>query len=182
MKTARGLHDEISKELSGIGNRLDEIAGRSDCEPDIRSDIRIIRGKVSNLCELLSADIPAADEVSRTIFSIEIRQAISEINGLLGFEDKPSETLIELRDLLSFPKTFLDLSKRKIPTFTPLTKREKEVLALLPRGLTAKAMASELFLTEATIKSHLATIFRKFDVANRTQAIAIAIENKILNF
>lgn len=182
MKTARVLHDDISKELSEIGNRLDEIAGRMDCEPDDRSKIRIIRSKVSILSDLLIADIPAADEVSGTVFSIEIRQAISEINELLSIENAPSETLNELRELLSFPKSFLNLSKRKIPSFAPLTKREKEVLLLLPRGLTAKAMASELFLTEATIKSHLATIFRKFEVANRTQAIAIAIENKILTF
>jgi DNA-binding CsgD family transcriptional regulator len=39
-----------------------------------------------------------------------------------------------------------------------------------------------LFLTEATIKSHLAAIFRKFEVVNRTQAIAIAVESKILTF
>ena len=43
-------------------------------------------------------------------------------------------------------------------------------------------MASELFLTEATIKSHLATIYRKFEVRNRSQAIAIGVENKILTF
>jgi DNA-binding NarL/FixJ family response regulator len=48
--------------------------------------------------------------------------------------------------------------------------------------MTAKAMASELFLTEATIKSHLASIFEKFEVVNRMQAIAIAIEYKYLAF
>ena len=80
MKTARGLHDEISEDLFEIGNQLDSLAGLIDCSPADRNNLRIIRGKVSILCELLSADIPTADEVSRTIFSIEIRQAISEIN------------------------------------------------------------------------------------------------------
>ncbi len=182
MKTTRGLHDEISRELNEIGNKLDAVAGLIDCSASDRNNLRIIRGKVSTLCELLSADIPAADEVSRTIFSIEIRQSISELNELLVPGMLSVETLNDLRDLLSFPKSFLAQSKRVTPTFAPLTKREKEVLMLLPRGLTAKAMASELFLTEATIKSHLSTIFRKFEVANRTQAIAIAIENKILTF
>jgi DNA-binding NarL/FixJ family response regulator len=144
--------------------------------------LRIIRGKVSILCELLSADIPAADEVSRTIFSIEIRQAISEINDLLEVSKIQGTTIEELRELLGFPKHFLSQSKKTIRASEPLTKREKEVLLLLPRGLTAKAMASELFLTEATIKSHLAAIFRKFEVVNRTQAIAIAVESKILTF
>jgi DNA-binding NarL/FixJ family response regulator len=144
--------------------------------------LRIIRGKVSILCELLSADIPTADEVSRTIFSIEIRQAISEINDLLEVSKIQGTTIDELRELLGFPKHFLSQSKKTIRATEPLTKREKEVLLLLPRGLTAKAMASELFLTEATIKSHLAAIFRKFEVVNRTQAIAIAVESKILTF
>ena len=90
--------------------------------------------------------------------------------------------LVACQLLLGFPKHFLSQSKKTIRATEPLTKREKEVLLLLPRGLTAKAMASELFLTEATIKSHLAAIFRKFEVVNRTQAIAIAVESKILTF
>ena len=182
MKTARGLHDDISEELGEIGNRLDELAGRLDCETDNRHSLRIIRGKVSHLCELLSADIPAIDEISRTVFSIEIRQAISEINELLEGTDISGETVDQLKEILGFPKRFLSLGKKTVRTIEPLTKREKEVLLLLPRGLTAKTMASELFLTEATIKSHLASIFRKFEVANRTQAIAIGIENRILTF
>ena len=182
MKTARGLHDEISEDLFKIGNQLDSLAGLVDYSPADRNNLRLIRGKVSILCELLSADIPTTDEVSRTIFSVEIRQLISEINDLLETSKIYGETLEELRELLGFPKYFLSQSKKTNRVAIPLTKREKEVLMLLPRGLTAKAMASELFITEATIKSHLAAIFRKFEVANRTQAIAIAVENKILNF
>ena len=182
MKTARGLHDEISKDLSDVGNGLDALAGRVDCNPDYRNFLRELRSKVSILSELLTAEIPAANETSRTIFSIEIRRKISEINQMLDSEISSDEFLLELKELLGFPKNFLEQSKGNSRTLDPLTKREKEVLLLLPRGLTAKAMASELFLTEATIKTHLATIFRKFEVKNRTQAIAIAIENKLLTF
>ena len=182
MKTARGLHDEISEELSKIGNNLDSLAGRVDCASEHRKFLREIRSKVSLLSNLLSAEIPAADESSRTIFSIEIRREISEINQMLEVEAATEEILLQLKELLGFPKYFLEQSKALRKTLTPLTKREKEVLSLLPRGLTAKAMASELFLTEATIKTHLATIYRKFEVGNRTQAIAIGIENKLLTF
>ena len=182
MKTARGLHDEISEELSNIGNGLDVLAGRNECSTEHRDFLRELRSKVSILSDLLSAEIPAADETSRTIFSIEIRREISEINQQLDAGNSAEVILVQLKELLGFPKYFLELSKEKRPALTPLTKREKEVLLLLPRGLTAKAMASELFLTEATIKSHLATIYRKFEVRNRSQAIAIGIENKILTF
>ena len=101
---------------------------------------------------------------------------------MLEVESATEEILLQLKELLGFPKYFLEQSRVQRKTLTPLTKREKEVLSLLPRGLTAKAMASELFLTEATIKSHLATIYRKFEVQNRSQAIAIGVENKFLTF
>jgi DNA-binding NarL/FixJ family response regulator len=101
---------------------------------------------------------------------------------MLEARDSTDGILQQLKELLGFPKYFLEQSRVKGKTLTPLTKREKEVLSLLPRGLTAKSMASELFLTEATIKSHLATIYRKFEVQNRSQAIAIGVENKLLTF
>ena len=182
MKTARGLHDEISKDLSDIGNGVDALAGRVDCNSDHRNFLRELRSKISTLSDLLIAEIPAVDETSRTIFSIDIRREISEINQMLESEDSAEDILLQLKELLGFPKHFLEQSKENLRTLVPLTKREKEVLLLLPRGLTAKAMASELFLTEATIKTHLATIYRKFEVGNRTQAIAIGIENRLLTF
>jgi DNA-binding NarL/FixJ family response regulator len=62
-----------------------------------------------------------------------------------------------------------------------LTKKELEVLALLPKGLSIKNMALQLYLTEATIKSHMYSIYRKLEVSNRIQAIAKASENNLLN-
>jgi DNA-binding NarL/FixJ family response regulator len=47
-----------------------------------------------------------------------------------------------------------------------LTPRELEVLSLLPTGATAVAIGGILFLTEATIKTHLASIYRKLGAAN----------------
>jgi len=182
VKTARGLHDEISKDLSDIGNGLDALAGRIDCQSDHRAFLRQLRSRVSRLTDLLSAEIPAADVTSRTIFSMEIRREISEVNQMLEVENSSEDILLQLKELLGFPKHFLDQTNDKLRTLVPLTKREKEVLSLLPRGLTAKAMASELFLTEATIKTHLATIYRKLEAQNRSQAIAIGVENKLLTF
>ncbi len=182
MKTARDLHDDISDELSAICNILDSLAGRADSSSEERTKFRSIRNQVTKLCDLLSADIPLLAEKSKTVFSIEIRKAISEINSSLDTSGELDGTLMNLRSNLNFPKYFLDESVKNQRVLTPLTKREREVLLLLPRGITAKAMASELFLTEATIKSHLASIYRKFEVVNRTQAIAIGIENKLLAF
>jgi len=58
-----------------------------------------------------------------------------------------------------------------------LTARELEVLALLPKGQTSSQIASHLFVSEATVKTHLASIYRKLGVANRTEAVVTAIKH-----
>ena len=55
-----------------------------------------------------------------------------------------------------------------------LTRREVEVLALIARGLSNKEIASELFLTEATVKTHVNHIFGKTGSRTRAQAVAYA--------
>lgn len=62
-----------------------------------------------------------------------------------------------------------------------LTQREIEVLTYLPSGATAAAIGSLLFLTEATIKTHLAAIYRKLGATNRAQAVSIALGDKLIN-
>jgi DNA-binding NarL/FixJ family response regulator len=61
-----------------------------------------------------------------------------------------------------------------------LTNRELDVLNLLGEGLTATTMGRKLFLSETTVKTHLAAIYRKLGAANRSQALKIAIENKLI--
>ena len=62
-----------------------------------------------------------------------------------------------------------------------LTPREIEVLTHLPSGATAAAIGSLLFLTEATVKTHLAAIYRKLGALNRAQAVSIALGDKLIN-
>jgi len=53
-----------------------------------------------------------------------------------------------------------------------LSDREISVLALVGEGLSNRLIASQLHISEATVKSHLVHIFTKFDVDNRTSAVA----------
>ena len=55
-----------------------------------------------------------------------------------------------------------------------LTQRERDILALLSEGRSNRSIAHKLFLSEKTVKSHLAAIFRKLGVTNRTQAAMMA--------
>ena len=60
-----------------------------------------------------------------------------------------------------------------------LTERETEVLGLIGKGRTNKEIAKELFLSEKTVKNHLNNIFKKIEVADRTNAALYAIKNGI---
>lgn len=55
-----------------------------------------------------------------------------------------------------------------------LTTREIEILSLLPSGLSGDQLSKELFITEATLKSHLNAIYRKLQVRNRSGAVSEA--------
>lgn len=55
-----------------------------------------------------------------------------------------------------------------------LTSRELEILEILPTGKTVAEIARDLFVTEATVKTHLAAIYRKLNSKNRVKAINVA--------
>ncbi|MEO0596255.1 MAG: response regulator transcription factor, partial [Chloroflexota bacterium] len=61
------------------------------------------------------------------------------------------------------------------PMVESLTERESEVLNLLAEGMTNREIASELVVTERTIKFHVSAILGKLNAANRTEAVSIAL-------
>ena len=61
-----------------------------------------------------------------------------------------------------------------------LTQRETQVLQKLADGLSAGEIGLELFITQATVKTHLASIYRKLESKNRIQAIIVARKNGLL--
>jgi DNA-binding NarL/FixJ family response regulator len=61
-----------------------------------------------------------------------------------------------------------------------LTHRETQVLQKLADGLSAGDIGLQLFITQATVKTHLASIYRKLETKNRIQAINVARKNGLL--
>ena len=62
-----------------------------------------------------------------------------------------------------------------------LTQREEEVLELLTEGISYKEVATRLFISDTTVKTHVNNIFQKLQVSDKTQAVLYAINNGLLN-
>ena len=75
---------------------------------------------------------------------------------------------------LSFSAQGISRVMKKDHEANALTTREIQVLEKLSDGLSAGSIGLELFITEATVKTHLASIYRKLDSKNRIQAIIAA--------
>lgn len=62
-----------------------------------------------------------------------------------------------------------------------LTQRESEVLELMVHGLSNRAIGQKLFIGEETVKTHARGIYRKLEVSDRAQAIAMALREGIFH-
>ncbi|QHK20869.1 response regulator [Pseudarthrobacter psychrotolerans] len=117
------------------------------------------------------ADILAAVEAGASGYMLkdappeQIRQAVlSAAAGLTALAPKVAALLMSR---ISSPET-------------ALRTREVQLLELLATGLTNRAIARRLFISEATVKTHLVHIYGKLGVDNRTSAIALATQRRII--
>ena len=121
-------------------------------------------------------------------------------NGASGYllKDEKTSTIVEhIRQLVdlggapmspSIARKALDLLSRLMPDTTKneansvipgmLSKREKEVLELLVGGKDYKAIAEKLFVSNNTIRTHIANIYEKLHVSSKTQVVTMAIQRR----
>jgi DNA-binding NarL/FixJ family response regulator len=114
--------------------------------------------------------------------------------GASGFllKDAPPEQLVDAIRIVargdallapSITRRLIERFLRQPPLAPPgskpldqLTTREREVLQLIAYGLSNSEIAVRLYLTEATVKTHVAHIYRKLDLRDRAQAVVYAHE------
>jgi DNA-binding NarL/FixJ family response regulator len=101
-------------------------------------------------------------------------------------EIMPSEAGLQgVVDLLGTPRRWS--SDRTVPLrvvpppVAELTPRERDVIQLISRGLTANQIADELLISSKTVENHKQRVFRKLDVQSQSHAVAVALRLGLLN-
>lgn len=74
----------------------------------------------------------------------------------------------------------VDLKFVKEGEIEPLTSREKEILKMVAQGAGNADIAEKLYVREVTVKTHLNSIFKKLKVKNRTQAVLLAMQMRVI--
>lgn len=116
----------------------------------------------------------------------DILRAVEVGAGGYLLKDSPADVLVRgVRDAVAgrpvlAPAVASKLMHRLRTPSLQLTARERDVLQCLDRGLSNQAISAELFLSRATVKSHLARLYSKLGVSSRTAALAKAREQGLL--
>lgn len=108
--------------------------------------------------------------------------------GALGYllKDAPEETLhTAVLDTAAGKRTLAPevtnlLAERLAQPETALSARELEILQALSTGASNKQIAQQLFISEATVKTHLIHVYQKLGVETRTAAVSAARERKLI--
>lgn len=138
-----------------------------------KSKIRVLILTVHNELEYLmsAVDIGVDGYILKDSQSSELKKAIRAV--------RDGESYIQPSLIPSLNNQLMnrDLDKDKIAS---LTNRELEVLAQVANGMFNKEIATNLNISERTVKNHISNIFKKIDVSDRTQAAVFAIKNNII--
>jgi DNA-binding NarL/FixJ family response regulator len=109
-------------------------------------------------------------------------------SGAKGYilKEAPHGTLLRAIEKVAAGEGYIDPAL--MPAFLPgrdrdemLTAREREILQLLADGMSNSDVASKLFISQETVKSHVRHILTKLEADTRTQAVAIALREAIID-
>lgn len=115
-----------------------------------------------------------------------VRAVMAGAAGYLRKDADPDQIAAGIRDaaagrLVLSPEQERRVAERMTDGVPQLSDREHEVLTLVADGLANKEIARTLFISEATVKTHLVHIFGKLRVESRTSAVATARAHRLIN-
>jgi DNA-binding NarL/FixJ family response regulator len=172
------LHD-VDAALTSVRQDQPDVALIDVAIPD-RDLAGVIRSMSSARPKLKVVVLAAPRDRDRILAAVDAGAV-----GCLLRESGPEELLSGIRAVargespLSLSETLALLGKPAEKP--PLTTRERQILALVARGLANKQIAARLGISEKTVKTHLGSAFQRLGVSDRTQAALWAERNGLLN-
>ncbi|WP_049565804.1 response regulator [Nonomuraea sp. SBT364] len=182
--------DEAFEVVGEAGDGPEALALTRQTGPDlVLMDLRMPGMSGAELIRRLREQRPGIHVLVLTTFDddADVLPAIEQ--GATGYllKDTPRAELLRAaraaaRGEKVLSPTVAGLLTRKVREPEPqrLSPRELEVLGLIARGATNREVAAKLFITEATVKTHLLHIFAKLGVKDRAAAVAAGYETGLL--
>ncbi len=195
---------EVEEDLEIVGEATDgaqAVRMARELTPDVvLMDIRMPEmDGIEATRRLLSGDPVAPKVVMLTTFDMDeyVYEALRV--GASGFllKDVPPEQLVAgiravasgdallapavtRRVIEEFVRRPPESMRKRPPELDELSEREVEVLKLIARGLSNAEIAKELYVSETTVKTHVARILRKLRLRDRVQAVVLAYETGLV--
>jgi DNA-binding NarL/FixJ family response regulator len=137
--------------------------------------------------KLLTERVPESAVLIFTAYSERSLLSRGLDSGAKGYvlKEAPHETLLRAIEKVASGEGYVDPAL--MPAFLAgkdddtLTGREREILQLLADGMSNADVATKLFISQETVKSHVRHILAKLEADTRTQAVAIALREAIID-
>lgn len=190
---------QTQNDLEVVGEAADghqALTQAAALRPDVvLMDIRMPRMDGIEATSRLTASAPSPRVLVLTTYDLDEYVFGALRAGASGFllKDAPRERLLEAIRVVHAGEALLSpsITRRLIEDYATrteplrptterlagLTPREREILLLVARGLSNPEIAAHLVVTEATVKSHVGSIFAKLHLRDRVQAVVFAYEN-----
>ncbi|MFJ8824660.1 response regulator [Streptomyces sp. NPDC102467] len=191
----RGMFDtaEGFTVLGEAANGVEAVTRTAELDPDVvLMDLRMPGGNGVDAIKELTRRGARARVLVLTTYDTDSDTLPAIEAGATGYllKDAPREELFTAVRAAAEGRTVLSpavasrlvtaVRRPAVAADETLSAREREVLVLVSRGTSNKEIARELFISEATVKTHLTHIYGKLGVKDRAAAVAVAYDRKIL--